>query len=102
MEITFSNSRIEKILTNKRLIKKEYGILTNNIISRITELQSAKSLAEISHLPPPRRHKLVGFDARYAIDLSKNYRLIIEAKDKSIVDLDKITKIVILGILDYH
>ena len=61
MKIYFNSSKDEKILTNERLINKNYNINdAKRIKSRITELISARNLGEIPQTPPPRRHKLSG------------------------------------------
>lgn len=102
MIIRFKNKKLEKILTNDRLIKQEYNLLYKSIKDRLSELESAKNLSLISHLPPPRRHKLKGYNNCYAVDLSKNYRLVFCSTHASITELKKIIDITIITIEDYH
>lgn len=69
-----------------------------------------ETLAEISHLPPPRCHELEGQRAgQFAVDIDKNYRLIftpdhdpVPRKDDGGIDLAQVTEITILEITDYH
>lgn len=104
LEISFSNRKLEKILTNERLIKREYSSLYRNIINRLSELKVANNLSEIPHVPPPRRHKLEGeYLGCWGIDISKNYRMIIKPTEEfSVEELRLITDITILEIGDYH
>lgn len=102
MIIRFKNEKLKKILTNDRLIRKEYNLFFRNIKARMSELQAVKNLSLISHKPPPRRHKLKGYENCYAVDLSRNYRLVFCSTDKSIIELEEIKDITIIGIEDYH
>jgi putative killer suppression protein higA len=64
----------------------------------------------ISHLPPPRLHKLEGErSGEYAVDLVHPLRLIFKINQTPIpllsdggVDRSKVTKIMILEVEDYH
>ncbi len=105
MRIHFSSTKIEKILTNERLINRNYNKEhAKRIKSRLTELQSARNLSEIPQTPPPRRHKLNG-DYRdcWGIDYSRNFRIIIEPMGNfDINDLSTITEVKIVTLEDYH
>lgn len=104
MKLYYSSNKLEKILTNERLIKIEYGELHNKISIRLSELRAASTLKDIPHLPPPRRHKLTGNrEGHWGVDISKNFRIVIEPKgdfDKD--DLNSITEILVCNIEDYH
>lgn len=102
MKIYFATTKLEKILTNERLLRKRYGNLTNKIMARLTDLRTAENLKEITHLPPPRRHKLSGYKNIFAVDVSGNYRIIFSSIDENIIELEEIDEIVILDIVDYH
>lgn len=102
MDVTFSNNRLKKILENERLIKSQYGVLKDKIINRISELRAVENLSLISHLPPPRKHKLSGnFSGCWSIDLSGNYRIIITTEEEYMNE-EQIKKITIIDIIDYH
>lgn len=104
MKIEYKNNRLKKILSDPRLIQKHYGQLSKNIMNRLTELRSVRNLSLISKLPPPRRHLLTGeYEKCWAVDVSKNYRLIFKPVESQINFFeDKIDKIIIIDILDYH
>lgn len=104
MKINYTSNRLEKILSNRRQIQKHYTKIYTKLVTRLSELQVANNLAEISSAPPPRRHKLSeNFDGCWGIDVSKNYRLIIRPSGNyNIDDLTTITEITIEDISDYH
>ncbi|HFC9129801.1 TPA: type II toxin-antitoxin system RelE/ParE family toxin [Enterococcus faecium] len=104
MKIQYKTRKLEKILTNERLIKKNYASFYRNVCNRLSELRAANNLAEIPDFPPPRRHKLNGYlDNHWGIDISKNFRIIL--KPIGIFDierLDTIVEIEIISLEDYH
>lgn len=104
MNISYITGKLEKILTNERLIKREYTQIYKNVINRLSELRTANNLEEIPHIPPPRRHKLNGdFENCWGVDVSKNFRIILKPTgDWDEMDLKTITSIEILAISDYH
>lgn len=95
---------MEKILENQRLIKRYYSKYYKKLIIRLSELRVAASLADISSDPPPRRHKLTGnFKGCWGIDVSRNYRIIVQPfGEYNEDDLNTIKEIVIKDIGDYH
>ncbi len=104
MVIHYSTKKLEKTLTNLRLIRKEYSQHYNNVINRLSELETANSLENISYLPPPRRHKLNGnLKNCWGIDYSKNMRIVITPIGSyEITNLATIIEIKILCLEDYH
>ncbi len=104
MNISYSSNKLEKILCNQQLIKKNYGKFAQNVMNRMSELRAANSLNDISSDPPPRRHKLVPHSRnQWGVDISKNFRIVLEAVgdfDKD--DLSSIKDIRILYLEDYH
>ena len=103
LRVKFKSKKMEKILTNDRLIKKHYAPLYNSLVSRLTQLQAARNLSVIPHTPPTRKHKLTGnYEGCWSIDLSKNYRLIFTTSDEESVDEKEINEITILDIVDTH
>ncbi|MDP4553572.1 type II toxin-antitoxin system RelE/ParE family toxin [Alkalihalobacillus macyae] len=104
MEIMYASPKLEKILTNPRLIKKNYTAIHTKISNRLSELRAANNLNEIPHVPPPRRHKLSGsHQGCWGVDVSKNFRIILRPignNEESV--LDTIRTIEILAIEDYH
>lgn len=104
MVIKFSSKKLEKKLTDKRLLKKYYGNDYNKISNRLSELEVANNLSEIPECPPPRRHKLVGdLQECWGIDYSKNDRIIIRPTGEfDINDVSSIVEIEIVDLEDYH
>ena len=104
MEILYSNRKQEKILTNSRLVKKEYNEISNKLLNRLTELKSVDCLEDIPVVPPPRRHKLSGnLDNRWAVDLNGKMRLVFEPYGNyDVNDLTTINSIKIIDIMNYH
>ena len=104
MDIEFASTQMEKDLTNRRRIAKQYGHIQTKLENRLSELWAANCLADITHEPPPRRHKLQGDRADcWGIDVSKNWRIVLQP----IGELDPddpatITKVKIVSIEDYH
>ncbi len=104
MDIEYANNAMKRVLESQRLIAKKHGDIARNLINRMSDLRVASNLNEISHLPPPRRHKLTGnLDGCWGIDLSRNKRLVIRPiGDFNPDDLTTITTIRIEDITDYH
>ena len=104
MEIFYSSTKLEKILTDPRLLKKYYSNDYERITNRLSELRLANSLNEIPEVPPPRRHKLSGNRRNcWGINYSKNDRIVICAVGEfDINDLTTIKAIEILDLEDYH
>lgn len=104
MDIEYANNAMRKTLEDSRLIIKKHGDIAKVLIRRMSDLRVAASLNEITHLPPPRRHKLTGnLDGCWGIDVSKNKRLVIRPiGDFDPEDLTTITTIRIEDIVDYH
>jgi plasmid maintenance system killer protein len=104
MKISYSTSKLEKILTDKRLLKKFYTNDHIKIGNRLSELKVANNLSEIPEVPPPRRHKLKGkYRDCWGIDYSRNDRIIIRPTGEyNIDDLTSIVDVLIIDLEDYH
>ena len=103
MKIEFRTKKLEKILTDDRLIKKHFSSIYFGLKNRLTELQAVRNLSLISHNPPPRKHKLSGiYEGYWSVDVSKNYRLLFTVPNKDIIKENQITEIIIEEITDTH
>lgn len=104
MEIKYATKTLGKVLGDERLIQKSYGPIAGKLILRLSDLRVADNLSQITHLPPPRRHKLVGdWKGCWGIDLSKNQRLVIRPiGEYDIENLETINTVRIEAIEDYH
>ena len=104
MDIEYASKSLEKSLKDQRSITRNCGKIAKNLIHRLSDLRVANDLSEITHLPPPRRHKLSGnFEGCWGIDLSKNMRLVVRPVGEfDPDDLTTITSVCIVDIQDYH
>ena len=104
MIIHYGSRKLKSKLANLIAIKRFFNKIEKNLIHRLSELELANSLKDISEEPPPRRHKLYNdYKNCWSIDCSKNYRIIIKPTGcYEINDLSTITEITILDIVDYH
>lgn len=99
MNISYSN-KIKKKISDDYHISKNFDSKTGLAIKMVISLlSSAKYLNDIPNVPPTRRHKLT--DGNWAIDVSKNYRMILINISNS-DDPIKIDAMIILDICDYH
>lgn len=104
MRIYYSSTKLDKILSDIRLIKKYYGNDYIKISNRLSELRAANNLNDIPEVPPPRRHKLTGnYKDCWGVDYSKNDRIIFRpVGDFDINDLRTIVEVQIIDLGDYH
>lgn len=100
MEITYSSKKLEKQLTDSRLLKKVYGQLSQRINDVLDELTVAETLDDIPEAPPDRRHKMTNVPYTWSIDLSKNYRMWVRSEGED--DPRFVTIVEIVEILDDH
>ena len=114
MKLIFSTKKFQKCCNSEKESNREWGEgLAKKVRQRLNEMQAANSLADLSHLPPPRCHALSGRrKGQFAVDLTGNYRMVFEpfhnplpykenSKEKEL-DLSRITDIIILEVTDYH
>ena len=104
MVIKYSSKKLEKKLTDLRLLKKYFSNDYNKINNRLSEIKAANNLSDIPECPPPRRHKLNGdLQGCWGIDYSQNDRIIIRPiGDFDINNISSIAAIEIVDLEDYH
>lgn len=107
MELVAGSSKMTRILSNNRLLVKEYGRdCAKRIHVRLNELSRIDSLYELSSGVPPHCHRLHGeYAGKFAVDVSRNFRMIFEGydlNDQPVSDKSKIVTIQILDVCDYH
>ena len=100
MIINYCDKKMEKSLSNDRVIKKIYGRLADRIIEVLDELDVALNLSQIPECPPDRRHKMTNEKFVWSIDLSKNYRMWIQSEGED--DPKLVTAVTIIKIFDDH
>lgn len=110
MIIDFKTKKLEKTFNSKKALQAEYGKNTRFIMRRMKVFYAASVLAEISHLPPERRHELTGqMKGTFAVDLKHPFRLLFKPAHNPVpllddggIDLHQVNAITILTVEDYH
>lgn len=103
MQILYSSNKLKNSIEDKKNREKTYGVLAKRLKMRIDALSAAISLADISHLPPPRRHKLNNpYKGCYAVDINGPFRLIFRPNDQSSTTESQINSITVLEVKNYH
>ena len=77
---------------------------------RLTQLQAASCLNDMKVIPGTRFHQLEGKRKKqFSLDLKHPFRLVLEPfcdpipyTDKNEINLEKISKIMIIEVVDYH
>ena len=111
MDIAFQTRRLAKTFNSAEALRKVYGEpRARAIMRRLAVLRAAGSLALVPTTPPERRHQLQGDRGeQFAVDLTHPYRLIFvpnhghcPRKDDGGIDLERVTAITIIEVVDYH
>lgn len=114
MDISFKQKKLEKTVSDETKLYKAYGAYAENIQMRLDALSEAKSLADVPHTPPMRRHKLETKKDVYAfaVDVkTKNDPLRIEfevanvpvpLKEDGSLDFEAVTEIQITQISNHY
>lgn len=111
MEIYFRNTKLAKVMNEEARLKKEYGAKNaKQIRLRLAVLSASVSLSDVPTVPPDRRHQLSGdYKGCFAVDGEHPFRVIFEPahdplpqKPDGGLDLQKVTAITILDVVDYH
>lgn len=111
MEIYFKTRRLEKICNNEKETIKAFGPkMAIKLQQRLLELGAAKSLNDISRLPPARCHQLSGKRKnQFSVDLDHPFRLLFIPANETVptlpdggLDVNNITEIEIIEVTDTH
>lgn len=104
MEISFASRKLQAACSDMNELRKAFGDMARTIKLRLDVLYEAACLADVPHTPPTRRHALSSdWKGHFAVDVSKNWRLIFRPTIEPVPDdLRKITAITIAHIGDYH
>lgn len=110
MQVTFSTGKLQKLCNSASKLRGDYGPRMAKLIQvRLTDLAGANHLGEFRNLPG-RCHQLTA-DLRWhcALDLEHPDRLVfrpandpLPLNDSGSLDWDKVTKVEIVAIGDYH
>lgn len=111
MMIAFQNKRLERLFNSETALQKKHGKRqARTIMMRLAVLKNARTLADVPTSRPERRHLLKGKrKMQYAVDLVHPFRLIftpnhnpIPRLDDEGIDLERVTAIKIVEVIDYH
>lgn len=111
MEITFRTQKLKKTFDSEKDLKRAYGDrMARAIMRRLAVLKNAGTLALVPTLSPDRLHLLTGNrHGQYAVDLVHPYRLVfkpnhdpVPLKEDGGIDKERVTKITIREVVDYH
>ena len=111
MYIAFRTRKLEKTFNTAAALQKAYGVrMAKTIAARMAVLRASRNLALVPVTPPDRRHQLGGGrDEQFAVDLVHPHRLVFKPnhaplprKDDGGIDTERVTAIMIKGVIDYH
>ena len=109
MELTYKSEKLKNICENpnyNKYLVKDYGIeVAKNLPKRINQLKAFDSLNDVPVNPPFRRHKLTGNKKNeFAVDITRQYRLVFTQKDNNIIieDLREIKSIEIMEVSKHY
>ena len=69
MEISFCQKSLEKLVSDETKLNKKFGHFASYVRRRLDLLRTAKTLADVPRVPPPRCHQLSGEDEVFAVDV---------------------------------
>lgn len=112
MDISFRTKKLAKQCNKRKKCIKTFGqICADKIRARLDDLKDSPNLEFVrQHLPQARLHSLKGNrNGQYALDLEHPKRLIIEPYHNPLpelpdggIDLERVTKVLVIEIKDYH
>ena len=111
VDIAFRTRKLEKTLNSESELQKAYdGRMAERLKSRLAVLKNARTLADVPSTPPERCHPLKAKrEGQYAVDLVHPQRLVFKPNhdpvprmDDGGIDLNKVTSIIIIEVVDYH
>lgn len=111
MDIDFRKRKLEKTFNAQTELLRAYGSpMAKAIMLRMGVLRAARNLGQVPTTKPERRHQLTeDRDEQFAVDLVHPKRLIFEVNHDPIprkpdggIDVDQVTAITIVEVVDYH
>lgn len=108
MDISFP-PKLAKQVNSAALLKMRYGELAKQIRRRLDDLAALSQLSEANQIPGSFESLRGDRQGQFSLRLSGNWRLIFEAATDPIplrqdggIDLERVTAIRIIEIVDYH
>ena len=111
MDISFRTKRLKKDFESESILRRRYGApMAQTIMARVGVLKNALTLSKVPTMPPTRMHQLKGNrDEQFAVDLVHPYRLVFEPNHDPLprkvdggINLEQVTAIKIMEVVDYH
>lgn len=112
MDVIFSTEKLRKLCNSNKELQRKYGAQkAKKIQQRLNELRAVETLADLSHIPPPRCHELRGNrEGQFAVDTTHPFRMIFEPAHHPVpllpdggIDKLRVTTIRILEVdINYH
>lgn len=109
MDIFFADNKMERTFGDEAKLNKKHGQLAPFIKRRLAILQESPTLADVPTAKPERCHQLTADrKGQFAVDLKQPYRLTFQpvepvpVLDDGSIDKGKVTKILILEVVNYH
>jgi toxin HigB-1 len=111
MEVVFGSRKMQKTFSSEKELVRAFGDRRARLIMRrLADIAAAATLADLSRLPPVRCHQLTGGRAgQLAVDLDHPWRLVLEPAEDPVpttgdggLSLARVTRVRILGVVDYH
>ena len=111
VDIPFANRKLANTFNSQRDLTRAHGYrLARTAMVRLAVLRNAPTLSDVPTNPPVRRHQLSGRrKGQFAVDLVGSLRLIFIPANDPVpyimdggIDLDNVTAITILEVVDYH
>jgi proteic killer suppression protein len=111
MEVLFSTRKMQRDCSAEREMIRRWGKpLAKKLQQRLMELNAARTLADMSRLPPARCHELtLDRKGQLSVDLAQPYRLVfvpdhdpVPLKPDRGLDWTGVTRVLILEVVDTH
>ena len=112
MEILFSCSRVEKLFTDGKTLKRKHPDVSSDVVKRrLEQMRLVSNLQDLHYIlavPPLKLHKLQTDGDIFAIWVSAKKRLLLEPNPDKLsqpvrqADLKDIQSVILLDIGDYH
>jgi plasmid maintenance system killer protein len=111
MEISFTNKKLAELCNSEKKLRAKHGPRMARLIGqRLLELSDAETLEVMKFLPGARCHELTAnLQGLLAVDLVHPDRLAFKPDNEPIpkkpdggLDWAKVTKVLVVGIGDYH
>lgn len=110
MEIEFATRKLQKTCQDEKSLRRAWGADGPRVGRRLNELAAFEVLGHVPATPPWRRHQLKGDrDEQFAVDVRGSLRLVFAVavhptprRPDGGIDLDRVTAITILEVVDYH